>query len=103
MINQFVVEYSLLNKKNDLGDNELTPEQIKTELGVWDYEQKNPHFTKGVCETLARRTCRHCYNRGVLHFNRPEGIKWMEACYCVKNALDKLDQSVKKAILGLQS
>lgn len=121
-INPFVVAYT--EKKE--GDNplketlptdfisvsasSLPTDEVKGEeksfretIGDRDYEQFNPTFTSEVCAALAKSGCRHCYTTGLQHFSVPERAKWSEACWCVKNHLDKLEKEVegsKKVILG---
>ena len=64
-----------------------------------NYNQFNPNLTEGVCQALAKRNCKHCYNSGLQHYNNGKNIKWEESCYCVKNKINKMEESMKHTVL----
>lgn len=90
----------LLTAEGDGGDEKKS---FRETIGDRVYDQLNPTFTADVCAALAKQNCKHCYNSGLQHFSVPERAKWSEACWCVKNRLDKMEKEVegtKRAILG---
>lgn len=84
-------------------EGEEVKDVFRENIGDRVYDQLNPSFTADVCAALSKQNCKHCYNTGLQHFSVPENVKWAEACWCVKNRLDKMEKEVegtKRAILG---
>jgi hypothetical protein len=84
-----------------VGYTDLTDKSFYTpkEYGEWEYKELNPVLTQEVCQALAYKNCRHCYNRGVQHFNNHKKVRYMKACYCVQNSIDKMDSKTKHKLL----
>lgn len=85
------------------GETVEEEKSFRDTIGDRIYDQLNPTFTDEVCAALSKQNCKHCYNTGLQHFSVPERAKWAEACWCVKNHLDKMEKAVegtKRAILG---
>lgn len=85
------------------GDEIKDEKSFRETIGDRVYDQLNPSFTADVCAALSKQNCKHCHSTGLQHFSVPENVKWAEACWCVKNRLDKMEKEVegtKRAILA---
>jgi hypothetical protein len=77
---------------NDGDKDDKEEKTFREAIGDREYNQINPSFTAEVCQALARKNCKHCYNSGVQHYSVPEKVKWAEACWCVKNKLKRMEK-----------